>query len=218
MILCDFIRCFQVSGKTKKTRRIYLHAGPGSFHRYTLGLHSCPWEKLEHCNVALGPGAGGGAGIPARCSVERAGEREEWDLRVTYDKLVVGVGASGRRGAAGWWPPRMGHHRGGNLAGQCAAREVVLESQGSASALKRQLAAQNGELAVEAATTKAELCILARGGTMVHFIAGQALEGWLVCVKATGKSRHGHDMGKGVATCVVWHRRGSPVGVVLVHA
>jgi hypothetical protein len=91
------------------------------------------------------------------------------------------------------------------LAGKCTTREAVLESQGGASLLKRQLAARNRELTVEEAMAKAELCVLTRGGMMVHFIAGRALEGWFVHVKAIGKSRHGHDMGK---------RRGDVCGTV----
>jgi hypothetical protein len=77
------------------------------------------------------------------------------------------------------------------LAGKCTTREAVLESQGGASLLKRQLATRNRELTVEEAMAKAELCVLTRGGTMVHIIAGRALEGWFVQVKAIGKSRHG---------------------------
>jgi hypothetical protein len=56
---------------------------------------------------------GGGAGIPARCSPERAEEGEERGLGVTYDRSAAGVGVRrhrrrGHRGAIVHWPLRMG--------------------------------------------------------------------------------------------------------------
>jgi hypothetical protein len=107
-------------------------------HRSALGLHKRLWKEHKPYNVVLGHGGGGGAGIPARCSPERAGEGEERGLGVTYDRSVGLIGAGSHLedvvgGARRWAPLELGLRGGARWCWTTNERGSSYEVYGSCS-------------------------------------------------------------------------------------
>jgi hypothetical protein len=112
----DFIWILQDSAKTpKRLKNLFMSRPLERFGPSQIFPRFAPKTLERAQTMQCGPQAWGWwrSEILAGCSPERAREGEERGLGVTYDWSATGVGVKqhrrkGHRGAAGYWPLRMG--------------------------------------------------------------------------------------------------------------
>jgi hypothetical protein len=102
MIYYEF---YKPQPKHTREGRFYLREDPWKdlkIHRNTLDLQKDLREKPDKAIGSSGMQGGGGAGIPARYSLERARKGEGRGLGVMHNRSATGVGVRRRRKGAPW--------------------------------------------------------------------------------------------------------------------